>query len=81
MDWSDTFLDTQYYDKAAPDKAYGLIYNQFGIIHILQRSLNPQTSNWSGTFFAVSYSKPALGAKMRFVNVKKISWLHSETKS
>ena len=21
----------------------------------------PQTSNWSGTFFAVSYSKPALG--------------------
>ena len=32
-----------------------------GIIQVLQRSLIPQTSSWSGTFFAVSYSKPALG--------------------
>ena len=38
----------------------GIIYNQFGIIQVLQRSPIPQTSNWSGTFFAVSYSKPAL---------------------
>ena len=27
---------------------------------VLQRSPIPQTSNWSGTFFVVSYSKPAL---------------------
>ena len=33
----------------------GLIYNQFGIILALQRSPISQTSNWSGTFFAVSY--------------------------
>ena len=35
-------------------------WNQFGIIQDLQRSPIPQTSNWSGTFFAVSYSKLAL---------------------
>ena len=28
----------------------------------LQKSPIPQTSNWSGTFFSVSYSKPALVA-------------------
>jgi hypothetical protein len=33
---------------------------QFGIIKVLKRSPISQTSNWSGTFFAVSYSKPAL---------------------
>ena len=38
----------------------GLIYNHFGIIQVLQTPPIPQTSNWSGTFFAVSYSKPAL---------------------
>ena len=35
-------------------RSLGLIYNQFGIIFIiqvLQRSLIPQTSNWPGTFF------------------------------
>ena len=37
-----------------------IIQDQFFIIQNLQRSPNPQTSNWSGTFFAVSYSKPAL---------------------
>ena len=37
-----------------------LTYNQFGIIQVLQSSPIPQTSNWSGTFFAISYSKPAL---------------------
>ena len=37
-----------------------LIYDQFGIIQILHISPIPQTSNWSSTFFAVSYSKPAL---------------------
>ena len=33
---------------------------QFGIIQVLQSSPIQQTSNWSGTFFVVSYSKPAL---------------------
>ena len=37
-----------------------IIQNQFYIIQNLQRSAIPQTSNWSGTFFAVSYSKAAL---------------------
>ena len=36
-----------------------LIYVQFGIIHNLQMSPIPQTSFLVGTFFAVSYSKPA----------------------
>ena len=39
-----------------------IIQNQFHTIQNLQRSPIPQTSNWSGTFFAVSYSKPALRA-------------------
>ena len=30
------------------------------LIQVLQRSPIPQTSNWSGPFFAVSYSKSAL---------------------
>ena len=38
------------------------MYNQFEIIQVLQRSPIPQTSNWSGPFFAVSYSKPTLKA-------------------
>ena len=33
------------------DDPLGLIYNQFGIIQVFQRSPIPQTSNWSGTFF------------------------------
>ena len=37
-----------------------IIQDQFYTIQNLQRSPIPQTSNWSGTFFAVSYSKPAL---------------------
>ena len=37
-----------------------IIQNQFVTIQNLQRSPIPQTSNWSGTFFAVSYSKLAL---------------------
>ena len=41
-------------------ESIGLIYNQFGIIQVLQRSPLLQTSNWPGTVFAVSYSKPAL---------------------
>ena len=36
------------------------IQDQFYSIQKLQRSPIPQTSNWLGTFFAVSYSKPAL---------------------
>ena len=37
-----------------------IIQDQFYTIQNLQRSPISQTSNWSGTFFAVSYSKPAL---------------------
>ena len=40
-----------------------LIYNQFGIIQNLQMSLIPKTNNWSVTFFAITYSKPALKSK------------------
>ena len=40
-----------------------LIYNQFGIIQNLQMSLIPKTDNWSLTFFAITYSKPALKSK------------------
>ena len=36
------------------------IQDQFYTLQNLQRSPIPQTSNWSGTFFAVSYSKLAL---------------------
>ena len=43
-----------------------VIYNQFGIIQVLQRSPILQTSNWPGTFFAVSYSKPALAPVVSF---------------
>ena len=41
-------------------ESLGLIYNQFGIIRVLQKSPILQTINWSWTFFVVSYSKPAL---------------------
>ena len=34
-----------------------LIYNQFGIIQVLQRSPISQTSNWSGTFFCCFLQK------------------------
>ena len=37
-----------------------IIQNQFYTIQNLQRPPISQTSNWSGTFFAFSYSKPAL---------------------
>ena len=38
-----------------------LIVHQFGIIQNLQTLTIPQTSFMVGTFFAISYSKPALG--------------------
>ena len=40
-----------------------IIQDQFHTIYNLPRSPIPQTSNWSGTIFAVSYSKPALVAR------------------
>ena len=40
----------------SPDQFYG--------IQNLQNSPIPQTSNWSGTFFDVSYSKPALATSV-----------------
>ena len=44
---------------------FDIFLYQFGIIQVLQRSPIPQTSNWPGTFFAVSYSKPALAKQFR----------------
>ena len=58
-----TSEDSKWYkiDPVWSRESLGLVrYNQFGIIQVLQRSPTPQTSNWWGTFFAVSYSKPAL---------------------
>ena len=57
-----TSEDSEWYeiDSGGSRESPGLICNQFGIIQVLQRSPILQTSNWSGTFFAVSYSKPAL---------------------
>ena len=37
-----------------------IIQDQFYTIQNLQRYPISQTNNWPGTFFAVSYSKPAL---------------------
>ena len=34
-------------------ESHGLIYNQFGIIQVLQRSSIPQVSDWSGFFFCL----------------------------
>ena len=57
-----TSEDSEWYkiDHGGLGESLELIYNQFGIIQFIQRSPIPQTSNWSGTFFAVSYSKLAL---------------------
>ena len=48
--------DSEWYriDLGSSGESLGLIYKiytQFGIIQVLQRSLIPETSNWSGTFF------------------------------
>ena len=48
-------------------------WNHFGIIQVLQRSPILQTSNWSGTFIAVSYSKPALKA-FSVLSVNNLIW-------
>jgi hypothetical protein len=48
-------------DPGWAGESLGLIYNQFGIIQVLQMSHIPQTNNWSRTLFlAVSYRKLAL---------------------
>ena len=59
-----TSEDSEWYkiDPGLSGESPGLVYNQFGIIQLLQSSPIVQTSNWSGTFFAISYSKPALVA-------------------
>ena len=49
-----------------------LIKDQFSIIQNLQMSPIPQTSNWSWTFFAVSYSKPALGS-LYFIGLENLA--------
>ena len=46
-------------------------HNQFGIIQVLQRSPIPQISYWSGTFFAASYSKPALKFGLVLFHLRK----------
>ena len=48
------------------------IQDQFHTSQNLQRSPIPQTSNWQGTFFAVSYSKPSL---VHFVNLVELGML------
>ena len=40
-----------------------IMAHQFGIIKVLQSFPISQTSNWSRTFFAVPYRKPALVKK------------------
>ena len=54
-----TSEDSEQYeiDPGWSGESLELIYNQFGIIQVLERSPIPQTGNWPGTFFAVSYSK------------------------
>ena len=54
------------------------IYNQFGIIQVLWRSPIPETSNWSGTFFAFSYSKPALIAYCANIYTVLIDMIRAE---
>ena len=44
-----------------------IIQDLFYTVQNLQRSPIPQTSNWSGTFFAVSYCKLALEASDRTI--------------
>ena len=55
-----------------------LIYNQFGIIQVLQRSPIPPTSNWLGTFFLLLLSKMALAYKFTWYFVLKILLTYSE---
>ena len=57
-----TSEDSDWYkfDPGWSGESLRLIYYQFEIIHVLQRSPILQTSNWPVTFFAVSHSKPAL---------------------
>ena len=43
-----------------------IIHDQFYTVQNFQRSPISQTSNWSRTFFAVSYSKPVLVKKCLF---------------
>ena len=48
-----TSEDSDWYkiDPGWSGESLGLIYNQIGIIQVLQMSPIPQISNWSGTFF------------------------------
>ena len=48
-----TFEDTEWYkiDPGRSGESLGLIYNQFAIIQVHQRSPILQTSNCTGTFF------------------------------
>ena len=38
----------------------------------------PQTSNWSGNFFAASYSKPALNSSKRYIVLHSQTYLEKE---
>ena len=50
------------------------IYEQFGIIQNLQISPIPKTSNWSWTFFAVSYNKPTLKGVDETHRDPRVNW-------
>ena len=52
-----------------------IIQDQFYTIQNRQRSPIPQTSNWSGIFFDVSYSKPALGWFLFFVTSYTLTYV------
>ena len=51
----------------ANESSISIIQYHFYAIQKLQRSPIPQTSNRSGTFFAVSYSKPALNCRLHLL--------------
>ena len=55
-----------------------ILDDQFGIMQVLQRSPIAQTSNWSGTFFAFSYSKPALIAYCANIYTVLIDMIRAE---
>ena len=76
LEWG-IFEDFEWYqiDPGWSGESLGLICNQFAIIQVLQRSPIWQTSNCSGTFFAVSYSKLALDNAYQFILfVLDITW-------
>ena len=50
-------------------ESLGLIYNQFGIIQVLQRFPILPTSNWSGTFFLLFFTANRLSDLTVLINI------------